>query len=63
MSELETLSILTAGKSTISIADIRSACLVKGSIYDLTESLKTRQYKSVLKLSVSLNNLEKILLN
>ena len=45
VSELETLSILTAGKSTISIADIRSACpQAKGSIYDLTESLKTRQY-------------------
>lgn len=44
--ELETLSVLTQGKQDILVSDIRLACpQAKGSIYDLTESMKTRDYK------------------
>ena len=49
-SELETLALLTAETAEITIADIRAACpQAKGSIYDLTESLKTRHYASCFK--------------
>ena len=50
VSELETLAVLTAGKPTITLDDIKAACpQAKGSIYDLTESLKTRQYQACFK--------------